>query len=71
MKVRLTIDSTQLTKEELQHLLQGIRDCEQRSFPDKEISIWIEVPELSKSECQEILTSIKPPYRQGPFIVDI
>lgn len=42
MKVRVTIESQQLTREELQLLIQGIRDCEQKSFPDKEISIWIE-----------------------------
>ena len=69
MRVKLTLSSRQLTKEELQHLLQSIRDCEQKSFPDKEISIWIEVPELSTSECQELLASIKPPYKYGPTII--
>ncbi len=71
MKVKLGLESQQLTKEELQLLIQGIRDCEQRSFPDKEISIWIEAPELSASECEQILASIKPPYKYkyGPFHV--
>ena len=63
MKVKLTVDSDQLTKEELRLLLQSIRDCEQTSFPDKEISVWIEVPELTAEECAEILVSIKPPYK--------
>ena len=69
MEVKVTIRSQQLTKEEVQRLLQSIRDCEQESFPNKEISIWIEVPELTGSECAEILTSIKPPYEYGPHVV--
>jgi len=68
MEVKLTIESQQLTREELRTLIQSIRDCEQASFPGKGISIWIEVPGLSKSECQEILASIKPPYKYGPTL---
>ena len=68
MKVKLTLESKELTKEELRRLIQSIRDCEVKSFPDKEISIWVEVPELPTAECAEILTSIKPPYRHGPII---
>ncbi len=60
MKVRLSLESQQLTKEELQRLIQSIRDCEQKSFRDK---AWIEAPELSASECEQILASIKPPYK--------
>ena len=71
MKVKVTIRSQQLTRAELQQLLQSIRDCEQKAFPDKEISIWIEVPELSSSECQQILTSIKPAYKYGPRIISL
>lgn len=65
MDVKLTIQSNQLSKEELQALIQGIRDCEQRSFPDKEIYIWIEAPELTSEEAAEILDSINPPYKYG------
>ena len=65
MEVKLTLTSQQLDKEELRHLIQAIRDCEQSSFPDKEISIWIEVPELSGPEASEILASIKPAYGSG------
>ena len=71
MKVKLSLESQQLTKEELRHLIQSIRDCEQESFPDKEISIWIEVPELSVSEIEEILASIKPKYKYGTFRVTL
>ena len=63
MKVKLIVDSQQLTKEELQQLIQSIRDCEQKSFPDKEVFIWIDAPELSASEGKQILASIKPPYK--------
>ena len=69
MQVKVTIQSKQLTKEELQVLLQAIRDCEQKAFPDKEIRVWIEVPELTAKECAEILTSVKPPYKYGPVIL--
>ncbi len=67
--VKLTIESQQLTREELRTLIQAIRTCEQASFPDKEIFMLIEVPELSKEECHEILASIKPPYKHGPTII--
>jgi len=69
VKIKLSLESQQLTKEELRLLIQSIRDCEQESFPDKEIAIWIEAPELSQSECEQILVSIKPPYKYkyGPF----
>jgi len=72
LKVKLSLESEQLTKEELRHLIQSIRDCEQKSFPDKEIFIWIEAPELSAPECEQILAGIKPPYKYkyGPFHVN-
>ena len=69
MRVQLIIESQHLTKEELQLLIQGIRDCEQKSFRDKEIAIWIGAPELSASECEQILASIKSAYKYGPFHV--
>ena len=66
MNIKLTIQSQQLTKEELRLLIQSIRDYQQKSFPDKEMLIWIEALELSASETKEILAGIKPPYRHGP-----
>ena len=71
MEVKVTIQSKALSKEELRCLLQSIRDCEQEFFPDREISIWIEVPELTTVECTEILTSIRPPYKYGPSVRQI
>lgn len=71
MKVKVTIQSQQLSKEELQLLIQAIRDCEQKSFPDKEIFIWVDVPELTSAEASEILASIKPPYTGGGAIFRI
>ena len=64
MKVKVTLQSQQLSKEELRLLIQAIRDCEQKSFPDKEIYIWIDAPELTTAEATEILTSIEPPYNE-------
>lgn len=67
MEVKLTLESKALSKEDVRHLIQSIRDCEMKYFKDKEISIMVEVPELSTAECNEILTSITPPYN-GPLI---
>ena len=39
MEVKVIIQSKELSKEELQHLIQSIRDCEIKCFPEKEISI--------------------------------
>ena len=71
MQVTITIQSKELSKEELRLLIQSIRDCEQKSFPDKEIAIWVEVPGVTAEECNEILASIKPPYKYGPIILDL
>ncbi len=71
MEVKVIIQSEELSREELRLLIQAIRDCEQKSFPDKEIALWIEVPQLTKAECAEILTSIKPPYKYGPITLDL
>ncbi|MBA7670191.1 hypothetical protein ES703_78336 [subsurface metagenome] len=68
MKVNLSVKSDQLNKEDLRALLQAIRDCEMATFPDKEIYVAAEAPELSTDEMTEILTSIKPPYNYGPVI---
>ena len=71
MQVKVIIESKQLSKEDLRLLIQSIRDCEQKSFPDKAISICIDVPELSTAEASEILNSIKPPYKYGPIILKV
>ena len=68
MKVKLTLESKELDKDKLRALIQSIRDCELKSFPDKEIFIWIEAPELSQAESEQILASIKPPYKYGGII---
>ena len=66
--VVVSIKSDQLTKEDLRALLQAIRDCEMATFPDKEIYVLAEAPELSSDDMTDILTSIKPPYDYGPVI---
>jgi len=68
MKINLSVTSDQLNKEDLRALLQAIRDCEMATFPDKEIYVSAEAPELGTDEMTEILTSIKPPYYYGPVI---
>jgi len=68
MKVKIVINATGMTKEDMRALLQAIRDCEMATFPDKKIYVSAEVPELSTDEMTEILTSIRPPYNYGPVI---
>ncbi|MBA7506556.1 hypothetical protein ES706_05248 [subsurface metagenome] len=71
MRVKVTIQSKELSKEELRRLIQSIRDCEQKHFPDKEIFIWLDLPQLTREETAGVLTSIKPPYKYGPFHLDL
>lgn len=67
MKIKLVLSSDQLDKEDLRALIQAIRACEITTFPQKEISIKVEAPDLSMDDMSEILRSIKPPYKRGPF----
>lgn len=67
MEIKVTIRSKQLSKEELRHLIQSIRDCEQKSFPTKEIYIHVDAPGLTFAQVQDILRSIRPPFRELSF----
>ena len=67
MKTNIVIFSDELTKEDVQLLLQAIRDCEQKVFSDKEIGIAVFVPEITHQECAQILTGIIPPFKYGPI----
>lgn len=58
-----------LSKDELGHLLQSIRSCEQAYFRDKELFIWVDCPELTTAEVKGLLTNIKPAFDHGPYIV--
>ena len=69
MKMNVVVYSEELNKEDIQVLLQGIRDCEQNSFPDKTIVVAVFVPELSTEDVTEILSQIKPPFKQGPVVL--
>jgi len=67
MKTNIVIFSDELTKEDIQLLLQAIRDCEQKSFQDKEMGIAVFVPSLTNDECSEIIRGMKPPFKHGPI----
>jgi len=69
VEVNLSVKSDQLNKEDLRALLQAIRDCEMATFPDKEIYVLCEVPEMTEDDMTDILTSIKPPYGYGPLVL--
>jgi len=68
MKVNFSIKSDQLNKEDIRALLQAIRDCEMATFPEKEIYVSVEAPDMTSEDMTDILTSIKPPYSYGPVI---
>jgi len=70
MKVKVIVQSEQLSKDDLRRFLQAIRDCEQSFFREKEIWISAEAPELSSNGMTEVLTSIRPPYEYGPVIFE-
>jgi len=59
-----------LSKEELGHLLQSIRNCEQAYFPDKELFIWVDCPELTTAEVRGLFTNLTPPFKYGPYVVE-
>jgi hypothetical protein len=69
MKTTILSQSDQLNKEDVRSLLQAIRLCEMATFPNKEIYIKVEVPDLTADETNEILQSIKPPFKWGPKII--
>ena len=70
MRIKVTIQSDDLSRDNLRALLQAVRDCEQRIFKEKQIWVWVDAPDLSSTEMAEVLTSISPPYEYGPVIID-
>jgi hypothetical protein len=67
METTICIQSKDLAREELRLLIQSIRDCEQKSFPEKEIFILIYAPGLNATEVSEILGGVRPGYGDGPI----
>jgi|GEM_PF-1534207 hypothetical protein len=63
--MNIIVYSEELSREDIQALLQAIRDCEQKNFPDKAIGIFAVIPFLNSAECTEVLKSIKPPFIGG------
>jgi hypothetical protein len=68
MKTIILLWSEELTKEDLRLLFQAIRDCEQANFPEKLIGIFASADDLTTAECEEIIGSIKPPFKYGPRV---
>lgn len=67
MKANIIIFSDDLTREDIELLLQSLRDCEQKSFPQKEIGVFLFAPTLSTEEAAGIMAGIKPPFAHGPL----
>lgn len=61
MKSRIVIESEELSKEDLRAILQVIRTTEHKFFPDKNIFIMLDTPELSLKEATDLLASLNPP----------
>ncbi len=69
MKISVFICGEDFTREDLRLLLQGIRDQEQKFSQDKEMFMAVSAPELTAQEMVEILSSLKPPFKQGPIVL--
>ena len=69
MKMNVVVYSEEMNKEDVRALLQSIRDCEQKSFPDKTIVVAVFVPELSTEDVNAILSQMKPSFKQGPVVL--
>jgi len=67
MKISIVVYSDDLTREDVALLLQSIRDCEQKSFLQKEIGVFLFAPALTTQEATEIMARIKPPFTHGPL----
>jgi len=61
---QIIIRGRELSTDDLKKLLQAIRDCEQESFPDKKLHMFISLPYLTAAEGADILRSIRPPFTQ-------
>jgi hypothetical protein len=57
--------SEDLSPEDVQKLLQAIRDCEQREFPAKFLGVFLFVPTLTTHQCKGILEKISPPFAEN------
>lgn len=65
MKLRVELTMTDATYDELQALLQAIRDCEMARFPQKVLGLQVEtVPLLSNPAATALLRGFKPPLAE-------
>ena len=69
MKIGVVIWGEGFTEDDLHLLLQGIRDQEQKLFPFKEVFMAAYADDLTTDEMAEILSSLKPPFKQRPIVV--
>ena len=60
--VEVVIRGGNFSKQDIQDLLQAIRDCEQGKFPDKDISILVHAPSLNAEESTEIIKGVRPHF---------
>lgn len=64
MNINISIDNDTLSEDELQKLVQCIREIEQNR-PERHIDIWIDSPEKTMTEVKRVISSIKPEF---PYI---
>lgn len=62
--MNIILMSDELSGDDIQKLLQAIRDCEQKEFPKKELGVFAFVPSMTNDECIKMLQSINPPFAQ-------
>ncbi len=62
MNITIQLMCEGFSKEELQILLQAIRDCEKTNFPQKNLMMLLDVPDLTVDELTDIIQGLKPPF---------
>lgn len=58
-RINILVERDTLSIEEIKKLVQCIREIEQNK-PERVIRVWIDTPEKTVKEMEEMLSSIKP-----------
>ena len=59
MNINISFDSNTLSEEEIKKLIQCVRDIEE-SKPRRHIKIWVDSPEKTVENIEDIMLAIKP-----------
>ena len=63
MATEVKVLANTMSKDQLQGLLQTIRDWERKNALDDEVVVLVDCPHLTVKDLADILDSIKPPFQ--------